>query len=564
MPDPARVAQAQILEIPVTIQGAKAVDGTERRELFTESAKTTLTFDNGALLNLRTKVTPGQSLFLRNEQSGQEILCKVLEAPPEGQIGYTDLEFTETAPAFWGDPEKESEWAEEIPQAAAEKSEAATAVENPEPAKAEPEPAVETPEGRAEAEASDENSLAMMGATASENPQPAAAESEAAAEKPQARAEIEAPDENSLAMMSATASEQNVPLPPVPEKPKGPPREELVPAHEMVPVTPPAPATTVPTGEQIDAALQAMVGASARDAADPNDAKDKENLAALMQREARLAKYAALREKAAAEIGRSPSSRGASKSAEGVEGTEGTDEAGELEILAPKVPLSELLTTGKNAVIVEIVACIAIVIALVFIYRAVSVLFVHPGDQMVAASPAPRAAPPRVPPPIVVKGPAGSTAKVSAAAPAVVSRAPVAKTGARSLAPRESTPAAKQDADADADAFGPVVVVPEVVEQPKHLEMGEPKPPEAVPAKIVAQPQPPFPPWAKNLDVAAVVKLDSEVDENGNLGKMKLVSGPRLMERAAEEAVQLWIFEPAQTNGKPTASHMILTVEFQR
>ena len=42
------------------------------------------------------------------------------------------------------------------------------------------------------------------------------------------------------------------------------------------------------------------------------------------------------------------------------------------------------------------------------------------------------------------------------------------------------------------------------------------------------------------------------------------MSGPRLLERAAEQAVQLWIFEPAQLGGKPTATHMILTVEFQR
>ncbi len=122
MPDAARIAQAQALEIPVTIQGAKSADETGRRELFTESAKTTLTFDNGTVLNLRTRVTPGQSLFLRNDQSGQEILCRVLEAPSEGEPGYTDLEFMETAPDFWeGDPE-ETQAAEEKSEAVAEKS----------------------------------------------------------------------------------------------------------------------------------------------------------------------------------------------------------------------------------------------------------------------------------------------------------------------------------------------------------------------------------------------------------------------------------------------------------
>ncbi len=148
MPDAARIAQAQALEIPVTIQGAKSADGTGRRELFTESAKTTLTFDNGTVLNLRTRVTPGQSLFLRNDQSGQEILCKVLEAPSEGEPGYTDLEFMETAPGFWeGDPE-EPLAAEEKSEAVTEKSEAPTAARitgASREAKPEPAPPAEIP-----------------------------------------------------------------------------------------------------------------------------------------------------------------------------------------------------------------------------------------------------------------------------------------------------------------------------------------------------------------------------------------------------------------------------------
>ncbi|HEY3967392.1 MAG TPA: energy transducer TonB, partial [Planctomycetaceae bacterium] len=72
------------------------------------------------------------------------------------------------------------------------------------------------------------------------------------------------------------------------------------------------------------------------------------------------------------------------------------------------------------------------------------------------------------------------------------------------------------------------------------------------------------PPWAKTLDVSSVVRLDAVIDEKGNLGETRIVSGPRLLERAAQQAVQLWIFEPAQLDGKPTAAHMVLTVEFQR
>jgi hypothetical protein len=92
------------LEVPVTIQGATPVDGSDRRELFTETTKTTLTFENGAVVSLKAKVAPGQCLFLRNEQSGREILCKVLEYRKGGPGGYTDLEFTSRDPQFWSAP----------------------------------------------------------------------------------------------------------------------------------------------------------------------------------------------------------------------------------------------------------------------------------------------------------------------------------------------------------------------------------------------------------------------------------------------------------------------------
>jgi outer membrane biosynthesis protein TonB len=42
------------------------------------------------------------------------------------------------------------------------------------------------------------------------------------------------------------------------------------------------------------------------------------------------------------------------------------------------------------------------------------------------------------------------------------------------------------------------------------------------------------------------------------------VSGPRLLQASAQRAVGIWIFEPALSDGKPIASHMVVTVEFQK
>src|SRR5690242_15864914 len=178
MPDPARIAQAQVLEIPVTIQGEKAVDETGQREPFAESTKTALTFDNGAVLKLQARVKAGESVSLRNEQSGKEIQCKVLEAPPEGQIGYTDLEFVESVPDFWEGHAEQAQAAGEKSGSGAGKSDAESVAETPEAdAAAAAEPAAETksaadPESAAAQEAAPDADVSGLHSERSVPPSP--------------------------------------------------------------------------------------------------------------------------------------------------------------------------------------------------------------------------------------------------------------------------------------------------------------------------------------------------------------------------------------------------------
>src|SRR5271169_4140488 len=119
MPDPARIAHAEALEIPVIIQGAMTVAGTAKREIFSEDATTILVFEDGAMLHLRSKVAVGQVVFLHNAQNGKQVLCKVLEAPPEGQAGHTHLEFNTPVPGFWLTAAAEREASEQNSQEAA-------------------------------------------------------------------------------------------------------------------------------------------------------------------------------------------------------------------------------------------------------------------------------------------------------------------------------------------------------------------------------------------------------------------------------------------------------------
>ena len=90
-------------EVRVRVTGARGGDVSGERELFSESASTMLVFEKGAVIRLTAAVTPGQLLFLSNEESRREVVTQVIRKrayrPTEC---YVELEFTEPAPGFWG------------------------------------------------------------------------------------------------------------------------------------------------------------------------------------------------------------------------------------------------------------------------------------------------------------------------------------------------------------------------------------------------------------------------------------------------------------------------------
>ena len=48
------------LEVPVTVNGARTVEGSDKRESFSETTKTVLVFGNGAVIRLGSPVAAGQ------------------------------------------------------------------------------------------------------------------------------------------------------------------------------------------------------------------------------------------------------------------------------------------------------------------------------------------------------------------------------------------------------------------------------------------------------------------------------------------------------------------------
>jgi len=95
--------QTVALEVPVTVNGVRAVEGSDKREPFAEATKTVLVHSAGAVIRLLSTVIPGQLLFLTNDKTKKEVVCQVVKSKSQGNVsGYVELEFTEPVQGFWG------------------------------------------------------------------------------------------------------------------------------------------------------------------------------------------------------------------------------------------------------------------------------------------------------------------------------------------------------------------------------------------------------------------------------------------------------------------------------
>ena len=91
------------LEIPITVNGARPLDGHDKREPFSESTRTVLVYGNGAVIRLGSSVAAGQLLFVTNERTKKEVICQVVRSKSgKSTAGYVEVEFTEPVSGFWG------------------------------------------------------------------------------------------------------------------------------------------------------------------------------------------------------------------------------------------------------------------------------------------------------------------------------------------------------------------------------------------------------------------------------------------------------------------------------
>ena len=81
-------------------------------------------------------------------------------------------------------------------------------------------------------------------------------------------------------------------------------------------------------------------------------------------------------------------------------------------------------------------------------------------------------------------------------------------------------------------------------------------------AKSWHQPQPVYPPLARQARIQGKVVLHAIIDKDGRVSQLEVVSGHPLLVQAALDAVKQWRYQPTMLNGEPVEVDTTITVNF--
>jgi TonB family protein len=81
-------------------------------------------------------------------------------------------------------------------------------------------------------------------------------------------------------------------------------------------------------------------------------------------------------------------------------------------------------------------------------------------------------------------------------------------------------------------------------------------------ANVMYSPAPAYPAAASAAHVQGEVRLEAEVDPDGNVASTRVISGPPLLRDAAADAVQHWRYRPYLYDGKPVAMNALVVMDF--
>ncbi len=611
--------QPVALEVAVTINGARTLAGSDKREPFSESTKTVLIFAHGAVVRLASAVSPGQLVFLTNEKTKKEVVCQVVKSKNYQNVsGYVELEFTESVAGFWGmrfpvsssaiSPAQLSP-AATPPEAPAATPQAATLPKTPVSLSDAPRhsqvlanPAIPVPAHAASGpgttnavaispNVSSSSSVATSPLSAS---QPSAAAPQNASTTAPAASSLSAnvpnPSGNSkpsnileISRGKSSVSETNVSSPiKSAERSKSFPTTSILDAEEVK-----IPSWLEPLARNAAAAPAELPSLSTHNSLDDlSDAVEIDDLAVT-------------------EITDTPKHLNREQAALPASGY-GTH------FLADEGSLDEATTRSNKKIMIASIA--AAVLLLVgggawYTYQQppayTPAMNSAPAPSSAAANPA-SSTPGATQSQASSAAPSGTYTAVSspsgaASNPDVAASTPVEITNSSAANKRTATvDQAPQSAIPPSGKLGTVnlsapiarqsaAAESHVQEEALNLESSSPAglgeglasglasnsrqpvaPAAPLPAggkvksaKLISSVPPAYPALAKSQRISGDVTIDTLVDAAGHVSNMKVISGPPALQQSAMDALRRWQYEPAQLDGKPAPMHMTVTVQFK-
>jgi len=632
--------QPVAMEIPVTVNGASTVAGSEKREPFSETTQTVLVFGSGAVIRLAAAVGPGQLLFVTNEKSKQEVVCQVVKTKQNGSTGgYVELKFTEATADFWGirTPDNGSASAATagsiagVPVKSLEQKLADLKTATPAATQVTPPPIVPPPAP---------TPVASAAPVAALNPTPIAAPAAPANEIPAAPDVLAQPPASRVPTLSEFLTHgSNGPELKAPEK--GSPgkngNREAAPTAVLTKEKP-VPVRTAPS--QVSArddqkpSLSAALGVSqsvAPGAASFDLSADlpTEELKIPAWLEP-LARNASITENRPTEAKLAeaklpvPVNAGASQDEEAsVTATISADNAQDVEAVpvlategrSPNFSTSLSLRSqaegapgsGKGWKIGLAIAALLLAAGAIWYWYVNQPPKVSAGGNSTVAGANPESIP--APAPSMPSEPVrastvtptanGSAESAPLAQPAASTASSTRPAGNNSSAVKDTSNVSAYDAPAEPakkPALGEVrLAAPKVARKNQAEESGAADPGLALNgvtaadssslsiltnkskgpaaplpvggdvkvARLLSSVPPMYPQMARTQRVSGDVTIDALIDVNGRVSATRVISGPTLLHEAAMGAMRQWKYQPATLNGIPTATHLIVTVQFR-
>jgi protein TonB len=609
--------QPVALEVAVTVNGARTVAGSDKREPFSESTKTVLIFGHGAVVRLTSSVAPGQLLFLTNEKTKKEVVCQVVKSKNYHNVsGYVELEFTEPVAGFWG---------MRFPAAGAPQSSAPSTVATPAATTAKPAASPVQPPAEQKAPASSP-----------------AIESRPAASSSSTSTKVSLPDAKFAAPISPSASTSAHDTPSISSsQPQAPPQNVRgTPAPANFSTTSVAsenakPSKVVEISRTKPAVVEEHISSTKISSAASKSILDSDEVKMPSWLEPLARNAAASSAAAETEAKEQLKHRHDALEAPDLAITEisAIPEAANVAVAAPSFGsrlLSEesdtlSISTGsssKKGITIGIAAGLLLLIGGGAWYMRQTAggpqaPVSAPAQNTVAenvnsaqtaqpsAVPAPSQANPAdtittaaVPAPstsartsasaVNASGSASSSpepinaslktkdvaSNVVSAVPAPAAHAKKPKLGEVNLsAPTVNSPAGAQptpaeglnlDASSQTGSTGNLSSgLVSNSKQPVAPVVPLPIGGDVKVARLISSIPPVYPVIARSQRIAGNVQIDALVDATGRVTSMKIVSGPPLLQKSAMDALSHWKYEPAQLNGQVVATHLTVTIQFK-